>query len=562
MMRRLFLAFAMLLAGISAAQAGTRAWVDGGRGSVGEELVLNIETDQATATPDLSPLMRDFTLADQSSSRSVQWVNGGVKAKTTYAIALVPRREGQVTIPAIRVGNEFSRPVVVQVGAGGTGSPSTAQDRSIAFLETIVDDAQPYVQQSVGLTVRFNYTDAVANGSFGIDTPDGASMQQVGQDRFSARMVGGREYKVAERQYVLVPERSGRLVVPAPQFQGRSNGDLFGAFFGGGGEPVRIGGQARVLDVQAQPANASQPWLPLRDLRLRYAGAAQAARTGEAATLTVEAVAEGATRAQMPELPAPSVPGAQVFADTPQFDETFVGGVPRVKATRRFSIVPSHAGNLRVPGMRLSWWDVRADATKTASLPDITLAVAPGGGTSTGGLPPVQDPFAPETADATPPPRMPARAWPWLAAGFAFLWLLTLLWALSRRRHPAPLRALPVGAAAQAEAVAAPWYAASDLKRALDTGTLDEIGGVLRGMHAPPLADLDAVLAELDEPLQREAVEQLRRARWADGDGPLARAALRAAFRNGPVWRVAKPEKPEPLPPLYPERLRPRRTVK
>lgn len=555
MMRRLFLMFAIALAAVASAQAETRAWVDGGRGSVGEELVLNIETDQATATPDLSPLMRDFTLADQSSSRSVQWVNGSVKAKTTYAIALVPRREGQVTIPAIRVGNEFSRPVVVQVSAAGAGSQPASQDRSVAFFETLVDDAQPYVQQSVGLTVRFNYTDAIASGSFGIDTPDGASMQQVGQDRFSARIVGGREYKVAERQYVLVPERSGRLVIPAPQFQGRSNGDLFGAFFGGGGEPVRIGGQARVLDVQAQPAHAPQPWLPLRDLRLRYAGAAQAARTGEAATLTVEAVAEGATQAQMPELPAPSVPGAQVFADTPQFDETFVDGVPRVKATRRFSIVPSRPGNLRVPGMRLSWWDVRADAAKVASLPDLTLAVAPGGGTSTAGLPPAQDSSAPESEDAaTLPPRVPAQVWPWLAAGFALLWLLTLLWALSRRRHPAPGRALPLGASAETDAVVAPWYAASDLKRALDTGTLDEIGGVLRGMHAPPLADLDAVLAELAEPSQREAVEQLRRARWADGDGPLARAALRTAFRNGPVWRAAKVAKPGPLPPLYPER--------
>ncbi len=554
MTRRLFPVFAIALAAIATAQAETRAWIDGGRGSVGEELVLNIETDQATATPDLSPLMRDFTLADQSSSRSVQWVNGSVKAKTTYAIALVPRREGQVTIPAIRVGNEFSRPVIVQVSAAGAGSQPASQDRSVAFFETLVDDAQPYVQQSVGLTVRFNYTDAVASGSFGIDTPDGASMQQIGQDRFSARMVGGHEYKVAERQYVLVPERSGRLVIPAPQFQGRGNGDLFGAFFGGGGEPVRIGGQARVLDVQAQPANARQPWLPLRDLRLRYAGAAQAARTGEAATLTVEAVAEGATQAQMPELPAPSVPGAQVFADTPQFDETFVDGVPRVKATRRFSIVPSRPGNLRVPGMRLSWWDVRADATKVASLPDITVAVAPGGGASAAGLPSVQDSPIPETPDATLPPRVPARWWPWLAAGFAFLWLLTLLWALSRRRHAAPGRPLPVGTVREAEAVAAPWYSSSDLKRALDTGTLDEIGGVLRGMHAPPLADLDAVLAELDEPLQRDAVEQLRRARWADGDGPMARAALRAAFRSGPAWRTAKAAKAGPLPPLYPER--------
>lgn len=554
MMRRSFFVLAVALSTVASAQAETRAWIDGGRGSVGEELVLNIETDQATATPDLTSLMGDFTLADQSSSRSVQWVNGSVKAKTTYTLTLVPRHEGRVTIPAIRVGNEFSKPVIVDIGPGGSGSAPAAQDRSVAFLETLVDDARPYVQQSVGVVVRFNYTDAVNSGSFGIDPPQGASMQPVGQDRNSVRMVGGREYKVVERQFVLVPERSGRLVIPAPRFQGRSNGDLFGTFFGGG-TPLRIGGQARVLDVQPQPANAPQPWLPLRDLRLRYTGAAQSLRAGEAATLTVEAVADGATQAQMPELPAPSVPGAQVFADAPQYDETFVDGAPRVKATRRFSIVPSQPGNLRVPGMRLSWWDVRDDAAKIAALPDITLAVTPAAGNAQAAdaPSPAGTPW-PAPADATASSGVPAHWWPWLAAGFASLWLLTLLWALLRRRYTVNARAPSMKGGSGMAAASAPWHSAEDLKRALDTGTLDDIGETLRGMHAPPLADLDAVMAELDDPLQREAVEQLRRARWADGDGSAARVALRAAFRSGPSWRTAKASAPGPLPPLYPER--------
>ena len=554
MMRRWLFALAVALAGIAAAQAETRAWIDGGRGSVGEELVLNIETDQAAATPDLTSLMGDFTLADQSSSRSVQWVNGSVKAKTTYTLTLVPRHEGRVTIPAIRVGNEFSKPVIVDIGPGGSGSAPAAQDRSVAFLETLVDDARPYVQQSVGVVVRFNYTDAVNSGSFGIDPPQGASMQPVGQDRNSVRMVGGREYKVVERRFVLVPERSGRLVIPAPRFQGRSNGDLFGTFFGGG-TPLRIGGQARVLDVQPQPANAPQPWLPLRDLRLRYTGAAQSVRAGEAATLTVEATADGATQAQMPELPAPSVPGAQVFADAPQYDETFVDGAPRVKATRRFSIVPTQPGSLRVPGMRLSWWDVRDNAAKVAALPDITLAVMPAAGNAqvADASSPAGSPWS-APAEATASSGIPARWWPWLAAGFALLWLLTLLWALLRRRRPASVRAPSAGARSGVATASAPWHLAEDLKRALDTGTLDEIGAVLRGMHAPPLADLDAVMAELDDPVQRDAIEQLRRARWADGDGPAARIALRTAFRNGPAWRMAKASAPGPLPPLYPER--------
>ena len=72
-------------------------------------------------------------------------------------------------------------------------------------------------------------------------------------------------------------------------------------------------------------------------------------------------------------------------------------------------------------------------------------------------------------------------------------------------------------------------------------------------MAAPPCADLDQLQQRLAVASQREAVEQLRRARWADGDGSLARAALREAFRNGPVWQATGKPVKEVLPPLYPE---------
>ncbi|HLM53941.1 MAG TPA: protein BatD, partial [Pseudoxanthomonas sp.] len=92
----------------------------------------------------------------------------------------------------------------------------------------------------------------------------------------------------------------------------------------------------------------------------------------------------------------------------------------------------------------------------------------------------------------------------------------------------------------------------ADLKRAMDSGSLDEVGEVLRLMAAPPAPDLDALMARLDDQAQRDAVEQLRRARWADGDGAAARAALRQAFASPPVWKTRPASPREPLPPLYP----------
>ena len=105
----------------------------------------------------------------------------------------------------------------------------------------------------------------------------------------------------------------------------------------------------------------------------------------------------------------------------------------------------------------------------------------------------------------------------------------------------------------QGKVDAVPTHTLADLKRALDTGSLDEVGDVLCGMSTPSSPDLDTLLTHLDSPVQRNAVEQLRRARWADGDGTHARIVLREAFRNGPTWRVMqKAAAKQELPPLYP----------
>ena len=199
-----------LLVGITQAQAATRAWLDRAQVAVGEAVTLNIETDQASASPDLSPLMADFALEGQSNSRSVQWVNGKTQAKTTYVVTMAPKRDGALVVPALQVGSERTQPVALTVSAAAEPS---ANANSNAYLETEVDDTSPYVQQSVGVTLRLLYAVPLASGQLDLDTPEGASLQRVGEDVQSVREVDGRRYNVVERKFLLVPERSSTLKI-------------------------------------------------------------------------------------------------------------------------------------------------------------------------------------------------------------------------------------------------------------------------------------------------------------------------------------------------------------
>ena len=240
--------------------------------------------------------------------------------------------------------------------------------------------------------------------------------------------------------------------------------------------------------------------------------------------------------------------GTQVFAEPAQVDETLANGRPRTTVTRRFSIVPARAGALRIDGPSLGWWDVDAGVSRTATLPALSLQVAPGSGSFSAPAPGPTG-AAPMEDGRITVPGVQGRILPWALATvvFALLWFVTLMWALHRRVHPAVApestgrNAPPAGKAAQ-----------SNLRHALEAGDLGDVVEQLCAMAEPRAHSLDELQQRLDDPKQREALAQAQRARWAGGDAAAARAALRAAFKPGPRWRTVVKGQDAPLPPLYP----------
>lgn len=541
------LGWLLVLACIAPAQAATRAWLDRERIGVGETTTLNIETDQAGARmPDFSALAPDFVLSGHSSTRGSEPVaGGGHRPRVLFAVALQPRREGLLTVPALRVGAESTAPLVLTVLPDAT-APARAGEP--VFIEAEADTDAPWVQQSVGYTLRLYYATPLVSGQLDQPVPDGAAVHRVGSDVQYSREIAGRRYTVVERRFVLVPERSGTLVVPGARFEGTGVGGFFDDMFGGGRRALRAQGPSRVLQVQPVPASAPQPWLPLQSMQLRYLATPQELRAGEAPTVDVELVADGAAASQLPELRLPPVDGAQVFPEPPQVDELFERGRPRTRVTRRFAVVPVQAGPLRLPGLRQAWWDVDAGVERTAALPDLHLEVEPGAPAAA-----VDDAVQAAFEAGRGDRRVHPGAWRWLAIGLAVLWLGTLAWALrERRRAGAHARRLPL---VQPRGDApAPATSLRALREVLVAGDARELEAALCGLAAPSAASLEALSAQLDDPGQRAAITMLQEARWNDGDMAAARRALQEAFARGPRWRAPAPADAAAslLPPLYP----------
>ena len=568
------------------ALADTRVTLSRDAVALGDGVTLSIETDQPLASPDLAALRNDFEVGDIDSARQISIENGGLRTSQTWRIRLRPRRDGMLPIPALAIGNQRTAPLLLEVTQGaapsapGRASSASTQAGGPVFIDTVFDDDTPYVQQAVGITVRLHYAIDLYNGEFRQpEPPAGGSLQPVGSDARSVQVVGGRQYQVLERHYLLVPERSGVLRLPGASFNGEASGDFIDGLFGDARESVSAQAPARTLKVRPIPTYAAQPWLPARSVTMRVPSPPGQARAGEAFDVVVELRADGATAAQLPEL-ALTGDGAQVFAEPAQTAENFASGRPQVVLTRRFSIVPQHPGALRLQVAPVDWWDVAADAPRRAQVPAMTLDVAPGLGRYAAPAAPPAPVDAADAAGAGQSGRWPfgARAlWPVFAA-LALLIAGVLAWLASRRTRrdaiaqdeaadaaspfsadpriarPAAASTSPLHKTNEGRISAEAPQCAKDFRRAIETGDLAAVARLLPQLAAPPVATLGEARGRLTDAAQAEAISQLERALWAGGDVEAARAALRHAFRREPAWRAAKRLEKPLLPPLYPER--------
>jgi hypothetical protein len=530
------------------AAAETRAWLDRDRIELGETVTLNVETDGG-GRPDYAPLADDFRIEQRSSRQSFEQRGGQSVSRTLYAVALQPGREGRLTIPALRVGGERTAPITLTVTAP---SAATVRARGPAWIEADVDDASPYVQQAVALRLRLYYSVQLLSGQFDQPAVDGVAVQRAGNDVQYSREIGGRRYQVVERNHVLIPERSGRIELPGARFRGRGVGGWLDDLFGDGQRVLSADGPSLVLDVKAVPAGAARPWLPLHGLQLRWLETPGSARAGDAATVVLELVADGATAAQVEPPMITADQGAQVFPEPAQYDETIEDGRPRLRMVRSFSVLPAREGRLAIEAPRLQWWDVDGGRARTATLPALELDVVPA---ADGGGPAAT--AAPGEVGWMRVPGVQGEVQTWALATvvFALLWLLTLAWALQWRQR-AIVAGEPANDGDASGGSAMPRRAghAPALRKALDTGDLGDVTVALCALASPPAGDLDALARQLAPGPQRDAIAALQRARWGQDEGSAAqaRAMVRTAFARGLEWLSPEVDGAAPLPPLYP----------
>ncbi|MDX1733041.1 MAG: BatD family protein [Halioglobus sp.] len=418
---------AALLLCCTPAIAAVTAIVDRDDVALGDtlRLVLTATDGEALGDVDLGALEADFEILQRTTTSQTNIVNGSRSSTRQLQIELAPRVEGNLQIPALRVDGVLTDPLPIRV----TPAPDIDTGGQPLVFEAEVDRQQVYVQGQLILTLRIMQAVNLEGRNISEVEIDGAFVHALQQESFQ-RSIDGRPWLVHELRFAIFPEQSGTLEIPAQVFSGR---EVTGrrSFFdlGGGGRRLRRSTAPLTVDVLPRPAGFPSPtWLPARQVSIQesWSTPPEQLRVGESATRTITLTAAGLQGAQLPPLPEPQVDGIKFYPDQPRISETEIENGLRGTRVDSTAVVPTRAGNLTLPEVRIPWWDTESETVRYAVLPQRTLQVAAAPLDSSTAAPPLAVEVDAASVAAPGLERTSALPWQIVSALSSLGWLLTL----------------------------------------------------------------------------------------------------------------------------------------
>lgn len=385
---RYLLLFALLFA--VPAHAGVTASIDRADIELNESFTLELTTDEnIDMVPDVSVLKKDFDVGQSNQLSNTTIMNGQIRRSKTWSYVLMPKRAGQLVIPAISVGNASSNPLFVDVTQPSYAPPGEAE----VFITTEVDFDESYVQAQILLTTKIYRSVAVRQPALRDPVVTGAEalLELAGDDRNYEAVINGTPYGVIERVIAIYPQESGEIQLSPARFEARvlRNGRITGRKVYES-DPITV----TVLPTPPMPAKYPDAvWLPARDLQLTedWSRDADEVKAGEPLTRHVTVSALGQLETQIPAIAPPAADGMNVYPDKPELGRRIEPGGIRGVRKDQYALIGVSPGTVLLPALELPWWNVEKGEWEVATLPERSIEVV------ASGLPPIETPAGPTT---------------------------------------------------------------------------------------------------------------------------------------------------------------------
>ena len=351
---------------------------------------------------------------NRSMQSSYQMINGHTSQSSsiTYTYIVAATKGGSYTIPAAHVvvdGKRIASNALTIKVIGSTGSNSRPYNDdegeevremgsrisgSDLFIKVSANKKRVYEQEPILLTYKV-YT-LVQLSQLRGDMPDLKSFytQEVDlpqQKSFSLETVNGRPYRTCTwSQYVMFPQTTGKLHIPAITFEGvviqqNRNVDPFEAFFNGGSGYVEVKKkiEAPGIEIQVDP-------LPQRPATFsggvgKFNISAQLDKTETKANdpITLRIIVSGTGNLKLIKQPVINLP-KDFDKYEPKVTEQTKLTTAGIEGSKIYDvlIVPRHQGKYDIPPVEFTYFDTSTKRYETVKTEAFHLDVAKGSGAS------------------------------------------------------------------------------------------------------------------------------------------------------------------------------------
>lgn len=414
---RLLVACGLSLLSLSGWAASWTAQLD--RTEISEQESVNLRLtldDHSASQPDLSPLERDFEILNQSSRQNFSSINGQAQSQSLWDIQLVPRHSGELQIPPISLGSLTTEAVPIRVLASHEAPASATNPLQIALTAP----EQGWPEQPLKLSLRLTLDLSCQRQTDPPPTPvvpASAKLSVLGEPRSFQKRIGHGEFLVYEQDYLLSASRSGPLELEPISFRAQMlcpDSDR--------AKLHRVQTPLTRIQILDKPADYQGWWLPTDSLSLSEDFAKGPYKVGEPINRKIRLTATGVTAEQLPEVPRTSLPNLKIYADPPQLDTQRDRQQLQASREEQLSLLPTQAGKLELPAIRIAFFNTRTGKTDMAELPARQLDIL-----DPNPQPSVAAPSAPQTDHSGSTSTAPAIVTPWWASSFSLIGLATLL---------------------------------------------------------------------------------------------------------------------------------------
>ncbi|MBT4015356.1 MAG: protein BatD [Deltaproteobacteria bacterium] len=445
MMIKLFILGVLILFG-NPAWGDVTAWVNKNPVVVGDMFQLHVEAKNVddAEEPDLSEIT-GFQILNRSVQNQTSIVGTSITRTLSWTYIMIAPSSGDYLIPALKVGNEQSTPIALKVTAY-----SQNQRQKYVSLDMEVFPKKVYPQQQILVRLRISRTGVqLENETITPFELKGALVEELSQKSHQT-VKNGKKHKITEILYAVIPEKSGTLVIPQVRYQGEiiqrgSSQNNFGNIFQKRGQRIFSTSTTQSVEVKALPTGFKNWWLPTDKLVIeeKWQPDPPVFRVGEPVTRTVAIFVNGVSGNQIPELKFDYPVTLKGYADQPLIEtEKSEKGLKGMRL-EKWALIPSQPGKIELPGVSVSWWDIKSDSLQTAVISPKIFDILP----VLENLQEIPEDETPElqvnqaaTAEVVQEKDTAIESFFWkiLAFGFAFIWCATMLmWFINKNNKAA-----------------------------------------------------------------------------------------------------------------------------